>query len=171
MLETIVLSLTAFALILLNIKLNNNSTKEVNERKKVALEELNTEVYSPYYFPIETRSEREKELYKQGKEINTKIKEIEQTIDFINKKQDIINQRITSIENKVRKLNNNSTDNIIKKIEKLEDFKRNTIIELEALKQSIKKANETSIQLKKENTNLEEKIEKKIHGIVFHSRK
>jgi len=170
MIETITLSIIALFLVLGNILLK---TKEEKKEIKLAEEELKTEVYSPYLFPIEERSEREKNLYVQGKELSEKINNIEKTLSFLNKKEDLINQRINSIENKIRKINfnNNSNHNdfILKKIEKLEDFKRNTIIEIEAIKQNLKETNKANEKLTKQIN--KEKELKKIHEIIFHSKK
>ncbi len=82
-----------------------------------------------------------------------------------NARIDFAFKKIHKIENALGKNNrgNLAYNNLLEKIEKLEDFRREALIEIEAIKQHLQ------LPAKKKET-LDKELEEKIHKLVFRSK-
>lgn len=113
--------------------------------------------------------ELEKRLSLHEHSVLKQLKELDASIDSVKAKTNDNIRRIGRLEStlklkELQRKTNNFNDLVGKKIEKLEDFRRNATIELEAIK-------ELFPELKKKKSSIPSmELEEKIHSLVFHGK-
>jgi len=115
----------------------------------------------------ERNIEFEQRVQLQSKSISRKIRSMDTGIINLNSKTKNAVRRIGRIESILAAKDVPTTDQIsmAKKIERLDDFRRNATIELQAMKDAMPELR------KKKLEDSSPELEEKIHGLVFHAGK
>lgn len=186
MIETIVLG-SAFAILaignivlatrredVLREQIRHQNLQVIDSFDEAFDESYAQEVYSPYAFPSEERREEEVELYETGRSKTQQNKQLKTTINFMNKKYDLINERINELEKKIK-----SNEGVLtkahfdEKMDSFNEFRRETIIITQALKDEMEGLKESILdsKLKTKKKKKEDVPREKLRSIIFRSRR
>jgi len=114
----------------------------------------------------EKNTEFEKRIITHERAVSRKLKTIDTSITNLNSKAEDTVKRIGRLESiSLARKNTLSPDPAInEKIDRLEDFRRNTTIEIQAIKEIIPELK------KKKITTPTPEMEKKIHNLIYHGK-